>query len=790
MKFSESWLREWVDLDVGVDGLAELLTMGGLEVAAVTPAAPPLTGVVVAELRNVDPHPLADSLAVCRVHDGDDEHTVVCGAPNARAGLRSAYAPPGVTLPGERAIDDVDVRGVTSAGMLCSPAELGLGDDAAGIVELSDDAPVGTDLSAYLDLTDRIVDIDLTPNRGDCFCVTGIARDVAALAGVEMRRIDVAAVAAANAACFAVELDDPAGCPRYACRVIEGLNAAAPTPMWMQERLRRAGVRGINALVDVTNYVMLELGQPMHAFDRDKLTQKIVVRQARAGERLMLLDGGDIELDQGTLVIADGAGPVALAGVLGGEPTSVSGITTSVLLESAFFEPVRLAGVARSYGLHTDASTRFERGVDPAGQARAIERATALIVDICGGTPGSVAVTEDSRHMPARAAVTLRPRAVGALLGIDLDDTRVRDILLALDMAVEAGADGWRVIPPSFRFDIAHEVDLIEEVARVHGYAALPAALPVGQARPALPVMDTARERDMRALLGSRGFFEAITYSFIDPDLARLLEPEGAPVALSNPISSEMSVMRRSLWPGLLNAARHNLNRRHDAVRLFEIGMVFRDDGAGLRQARQVGAVAGGRALPEQWGAGPRECDFFDLKQDVDTLLQSMGYVDRRYAPAPDPALHPGQSASLLVHHTEVGRIGALHPRIALALDIDKSLFLFEIDIDSLPESGTRAFAPLSKYPPVRRDISVVVGETISAQDCLSVAREAGGALLRDLQLFDVYRGQGIDSDKKSLTMGLIFQTASRTLTEDEVEIAREQIVDALAQRVGGTLRE
>ena len=789
MKVSEQWLREWVDPPHDVDDIAERLTLGGLEVGNIMPAAPSLAGVVVSEVIEVQAHPRADRLSLCRVFDGRQEHQVVCGAPNVVPSMKTAYAAPGVSLPGGHTIEPARIRGVESSGMLCSAAELGLGEDASGIIELPASASPGAELTEALGLDDAVIDIDLTPNRGDCFCVIGIARDLAALTGSPMKMPEVASVVAKSDARFTVELADGDACPRYAGRVIEGLDPHGRTPLWMQERLRRSGVRCVHPLVDVTNYVMLEFGQPMHVFDCDKLKGRIVVRGAHASEHLMLLDGQELELDEGTLVITDESGPVALAGVMGGDTTAVSAVTTKVFLESAFFEPIRLAGVARRYRLHTDASTRFERGVDPTMQARAVERATALILEIYGGSAGPCEVS-DLGTVAVPAAIEFRPAAVERLLGVSVDDGRIEEIFESLEMKVVRSGGAWLVSPPAFRFDITMEADLIEEVARVHGYDAIPYRIPPGAAAPAVPVRESSLEGSLRRCLAARGYFEAVTYSFIDPGHGRLFEPDAEPVLLENPISSDMSAMRRSLWPGLTFAARYNLNRQREDISLFEIGMVFRRDGGQLSQAHRVSGVRCGRAVLQQWGESPRDIDFYDLKQDVESLTKTLGQAGTRIEPGTHPALHPGQCARIMLGTENIGWLGALHPVIAQSIDVDKPFFLFEIDYKFGAAPPIPQFRPISKFPAVRRDINVVVDESVAAVACLEAVREAAGEKLQDLQLFDVYRGQGIDCDKKSLTISLLFQALSSTLMDDEVDSAMQRVLENLSNRVGGRLRE
>ncbi|MGR8919836.1 MAG: phenylalanine--tRNA ligase subunit beta [Gammaproteobacteria bacterium] len=789
MKVSEQWLREWVDPPLSSTEIAERLTLAGLEVDGVLPAGPALDGVVVADVLEVAAHPDAERLKVCRVRSGDTEATIVCGAPNVRAGLKAAWARPGTMLPKDVAVATAAIRGVESDGMLCSAAELGLGDDAAGLLELPPETASGQGLAASLGLDDVVFDIGLTPNRGDCFCTLGIARDLAVLTGSPLRPAAVPPVAAATAREFGVELAAAAACPRYAGRVIEGIDPGATTPLWMQEYLRRGGVRCIHPVVDITNFVMLELGQPMHAFDLAQLAGRIIVREAAAGETVELLDGQNVTLEAGTLVIADAERPVALAGVMGGAGSAVGEETRDVFLESAWFDPVRLAGVARHYRLQTDASTRFERGVDPTEQLRAIERATALILEICGGRPGPTTLAEVPDAVPARPLIEFRPQSVNRLLGTALDDDRVHRILTALDLAVERTHGAWRVTPPAFRPDIALEADLVEEVARIHGYDNIPTRLPRGAQLPAVTLADSARETALRHALVERGYFEAITYSFVARDLATAFQPAAAVTALANPISADMGVMRPSLWPGLVEAARHNLNRQHEDVRLFEIGMVFAAADGGFAQVDHIAGLRSGHGSPGHWSGAGRDVDFFDLKQDVEIVLKKLTQVVPAFEPVRHPALHPGQAAAVRAGGRLLGHLGALHPRLAQRLDIDKPMFLFELTLADAGSDGVVQYRPISKFPAVRRDVSVVVDESISAAACLDAARAGAGALLRDLQLFDVYRGQGIDSDKKSLSLGLIFQDVSSTLTDDEVDRAVTRVLDALSEHVGGTLR-
>jgi phenylalanyl-tRNA synthetase beta chain len=791
MKFNERWLREWVDPSIPIDELAHRLTMAGLEVDSVAPAGDRLDGVVVAAVTAVEKHPQADRLSRCLVDCGAAEPVVVvCGAQNVRVGLKSPFAGPGVELPGGRHISVSEIRGVRSHGMLCSAVELSLGEDASGILELPDDASVGDRLTDYLELDDAVVDVDLTPNRGDCLCITGIAREVAVVSETTMRPIEVASGAPQIDDTFAVELEAPDACPRYAGRVIRDLDTGAPTPLWMTERLRRCGVRSINAVVDVTNYVMLELGQPMHAFDLDRLHGGIRVRHAFDGESLVMLDGQEVALSTNTLVIADHEHAVAIGGVMGGQQSAVGSDTRNVFLESAFFDPVQLVNTARRHRLYTDASHRFERGVDYTGQERGIERATRLLIDICGGRPGPVLTAHAPRHLPVRASIEFRPAQIDRLLGIDVDQARAAQIFERLELGVEVGSEVLRVTPPSFRFDLGLEADLLEEIARIYGYERIEARAPVVRTAMSGVGHETERADRARHAMVALGYYEAITYSFIEPADSSRISPTVEPRRLTNPIASDMSVMRASLWPGLLRAAKYNLNRRHLDIRLFEVGMAFEPVAGGVRQHNRIAAVALGDAVPEQWGEVRRAVDFFDLKHDLEALLAALGETSYEVSAAQHPGLRPGHSADIKINGESIGYIGALHPKLVKELDFDNVPIMFEIEIDRVPMDRAPRFRPMSKFPSVRRDISVVVGEPVPARDVLESVRRGAGELLKDLQLFDEYRGQGIDSGKKSLAMGLIFQADSSTLTEDVIEKTVVSVLEQLKHDVGGTIRE
>lgn len=792
MRFSEQWLREWVDPPVDTATLTRDLSMMGLEVDAVVPAAPAFTGVVVAAVVDLEPHPQAERLHVCSVDDGSGTtRQVVCGAPNVVAGMKAPFAPVGTTLADGTAIRRTKIRGVTSHGMLCSPAELGLSDDAEGLLALAPGAPVGADLRAYARLDDQVIDVELTPDRGDCLSIAGIARDVGARYRVPVAAADTAPVAAAGDARHAVALEAPEACPRYCGRVIEGVDPAAPTPDWMAERLRRGGIRPLAVLVDIGNYVMLELGQPLHAFDRARLQGDVRVRRGRGGERLLLLDGREVEVDGDTLVIADERGPIALAGIMGGTDTAVGDGTRDVFLESACFLPPALAGRARRYAAHTDAAHRFERGVDFTLAPRALERATRLILEIAGGTPGPAVDTVAAEHLPERASLRLRAARMRRLLGFEVDAGEAEATLRALGLDVERVDDeAWRVTPPSWRYDLGVEADVIEEVVRIHGCDRVPRTRPAHVAR-----IGTASEQDLplerlRRILVERDWLEAVTYAFLDHALQRQFDPDTEPLALANPIASDMAAMRTHLWPGLVGALRHNLNRQQGRVRLFESGLRFLPHADGLAQEGALAGIAYGPAWPEQWGASTRTVDFYDVKGDVEALLAAAGPGRFRFERGRHPALHPGQAARVVADGEPCGWLGTLDPRVQHALELAGAPVLFELDLRALVRTPLPAPRPLSRYPAVRRDLAVVVDEAVPAQAILAGVREAAPEELREAFVFDVYRGRGIDSGRKSLALGLILQGLSRTLTDQDVEEATAGVLEHLKNKHGATLRE
>jgi phenylalanyl-tRNA synthetase beta chain len=803
MQFSEHWLRTLVDPPISAEELARVLTMSGIEVEACNPVAPPFSGVVVAQIVSVGKHPNADRLSVCRVDTGTGEALgIVCGAPNVAADMKVPCALVGAKLPGESPdkpfeIKTANMRGVESCGMLCSARELGLSDDHGGLLALPADAPLGRDVREVLALDDRLFTLKLTPNRADCLSVLGVAREVAALTRSKLKAPDVRPVPPANNATFPVKITHADGCGRFTGRVIRNVNAAAATPEWMRQRLERAGQRSISALVDVTNYVMLELGRPLHVYDLDKLAGGIDVRFGKKGERLKLLNEQVVDVDETVLCITDRSGPIGLGGVMGGDSTKAEPATRNIFLESAFFFPEAVAGRARRYNFSSDASHRFERGVDFDNNVPGIERATRLILDICGGEPGPTVDTV--AKLPERRPVRMRVARAHKVIGVPVPAEDMGDIFRRLGLAhvCEGAGDGqvFVVAPPSFRFDIEIEEDLIEEVARVYGFDRIPERPPL-----ALSTMRPQHEgrrsaHALRQQLADCDYHEVINFSFVEEQWEADFSGEANPIRLANPIASQLAVMRSTLAGGLVSNVRYNLNRKLDRIRVFELGRVFlRDpevkdgelDVAGVRQPNRVGAIAYGPALEEQWGVPGRNVDFFDVKADVESLLAPRS---ARFEPASHPALHPGRAARVMLEGRAIGWLGELHPRWQQKYDLPRAPVLFELDTEALCGVAIPQYREISKFPPVIRDRSMDFGESVSAARILAELTQNRPPIVQDIRVFDVYRGGNLGRGRKSLAFRVVMQDTARTLTDAEADAAMAQLTELLSAKFGAKLR-
>lgn len=784
MKFSENWLRTWVNPALSSEALGHQLTMAGLEVEALEAVAPAFNNVVVAEVLEVVKHPNADRLNVCQVNVGEAQPlTIVCGAANVAVGVKVPCARIGALLPGDFAIKQAKVRSIESFGMLCSAVELGLATESDGLWLLPSDAPVGKTLREYLDLDDKLFTLKLTPNRSDCSGMIGVAREVAAMTGSPLTPVEIQTQPVTLTEQLPVNVADAQACPLYCGRLVRGVNAAAATPDWMLRRLERSGLRGINAVVDITNYVMLEMGQPLHAFDLAKLSGGIAVRKARKGESLVLLNEQQVTLDEEVLVIADDARVLALAGIMGGQGSGVETATQDVFLESAFFHPDAIAGKARRFGLATDSSFRFERGVDFAGTRLALERATQLLLEICGGSAG--AVSEVRGQLPKREAIALRRSRVARVLGIELANSQIADLLTRLQFEFTANGDDFRVTPPSFRFDLSIEADLIEELARLHGYDNIPALAPQA-ALTMLPHSELQQPLTrIQQLLVARDYQEIVSYAFVDEQTERELCGNEHPVALQNPIASNLAVMRSSLIVGLVGALRFNLNRKQPRVRLFEIGACFAKANDQYQQTQRVSGLAYGAAQPEQWGAAARTVDFYDVKADVEAL-----FVPRqlRFVAAAHPALHPGRSAQIYCGEQVVGWIGELHPHWQQQYDMAQAAVWFEVDLGAVTQATVPRMSEIAKFLPVRRDLAVLVDEAVAVQALLDAMQTASAPNVVEVALFDVYRGKGVEQGKKSLAFRVLLQDTQKTLTDSEIEPSIALLVDAMQQH-GAQLR-
>ena len=790
MKFSESWLRSFVNPAISGGDFSHLLTMAGLEVEEEESVAPAFDGVIVAEVLEVAKHPDADRLNVCRVNIGAGEpQQIVCGAPNVAPGLKVPCALPGANLPGDFKIKIAKVRGIESSGMLCSAKELGISDDASGLLVLTSDAPVGEDIRRYLDLDDRLLTLKLTPNRADCLSLTGIAREVSALTNTPATYPQIAATKVTTDARREIVLDAADACPLYCGRVISDVNAKAPTPEWMKRRLERSGVRAISALVDITNYVMLEMGQPLHAFDNARLSGAIHARLAKPGEQILLLNEQTLELQDDVLLIADDRRPVAVAGIMGGEDSGITLETTEMFLESAFFAPKAVAGRARRYGFGSDASHRFERGVDFGSTRQALERASQLIIDICGGQVGPLC--EAQAALPLRQPVRLRLARVAKILGVAFTAQQIGDIFARLGFAFTHDGDDFIVSPPTYRFDIEIEEDLIEEIARLHGYDEIPSRAP--QARLAmLPQTEDSRPLfRVRQILADRGFQEVVNFAFVEESWESDFAANVSPIRLANPIASQMSVMRSTLIGGLVANVVTNLKRKQNRIRLFETGRCFFRDQqgqpvAGFRQPWKLAGVAYGSASPEQWATATRPVDFYDIKGEVESLLAP---VVARYEKTTHPALHPGRCARILVNDREIGFIGELHPQWLQKYDLPLAPVAFELDLDALTWARLPKYVEVSKQPPAFRDLAIVVDQTIALQAILDGLSANRPAIVRDFRLFDIYTGKGIEQGKKSLAFRIVMQDTQRTLQDAEVDAATQQLIEYLHQAFAAQLR-
>lgn len=795
MKFSESWLREWVKPAINSEELAHQITMAGLEVDEIAPVAGEFTGVKVGKVVECGQHPDADKLRVTKIDIGEEELLdIVCGASNCRLGLTVAVATVGAVLPGDFKIKKAKLRGVPSHGMLCSFSELGIDVESDGILELPEGSTLGMDVRELLELNDVAIDVDLTANRADCFSIRGLAREVGVLNRADVTEPTIEAVATSIEDTVSIDVKATEACPRYLGRVIKNVNAKAETPIWMQEKLRRCGIRSIDAIVDITNYVMLEQGQPMHAFDLSKIDGGIVVRMAEQDEKLTLLDGNEAKLNSNTLVIADQNKALAIAGIFGGKESGVTSETTDIMLECAFFAPDHIRGRARAYGLHTDSSLRFERGVDSTLQATAMERATQLLVELCGGEVAPISAAESDADLPKESTVALRRSKLDGLLGHHIPSTDVVEILTRLGCAVESTDTGWTATSPSWRFDIAIEQDLIEEVGRIYGYNNIPNQAPVA----ALNMNDHKEANQplkrVRDLLVDRGYHEAITYSFVEPEQQKLIVPEIEPLILPFPISADMSAMRLSLWTGLINTVVHNQKRQQPRVRLFESGLRFIPEESaenGMRQEMMLAGIIAGTRGEEHWDIATNTVDFFDLKGDLEAVLElTANELAYEFKVAQHPALHPGQTAAIVVGGKEVGFIGTVHPELERKFGLNGRTIMFEIEWDAINTRVIPEAAAVSKFPANRRDIAIVADEAIASGDIVAECLASGGELLTSAKLFDVYRGQGVEDGKKSLAIALTLQSVERTLEEADITSAVDAIVAAIGEKFSATLRD
>lgn len=791
MKISETWLREWVNPPLTLAELGERLTMAGLEIEEIVPVAEKFTNVVIAEITQIKKHPEADRLNICTVDVGAEAPlTIVCGAANVQTGMKVPAALEGAVLPHQLHITQTQIRGITSQGMLCTAKELGLAEEGDELYAFPAEAFVGESVWEYFQLNDHLIDISITPNRGDCLSIKGLAYEIKALTECPLTPPELTPLQPVIEETKTIEMTAKKACPRYVGRIIRQVKADAATPLWLKERLRRSGIRSISPVVDVTNYVMLELGQPMHAFDLKQITGNITVRFAHAGEAAELLDGRVVTLDEKTLVIADQQKILAIAGVMGGMNSAVTLLTTDIFLESAFFNAEVVTRQSRHYGITSESAYRFERGVDPTLQREAIERATQLLINIVGGNPGPIIEMMDAPQLPQPTVILLRVEKISRLLGISLEPAAIENILTRLGFSIQKNTSGWAVTVPPRRADIKIEVDLIEEIARIHGYPNIPLHNPSAAMQIPAVKENKVGLSVLRRALCDLGYHEAITYSFIEQRLQNLFDPEFIPKPLVNPITADMNVMRTSLWPGLINVFLYNYNRQMSRVRLFESGLRFIIQDEKLLQEKTLAGLVSGSAFPEQWGTPTREVDFFDLKGDLENIFKlTLAAEEYTFEQGTHTALHPGQTAIIKRKGLAVGVMGSLHPSLMQTLDIGQKIFLFELDLDSISSGRLAKFLEISKFPEIRRDIAIIVDRTVPWQAIRDTIKEVAGELLMKVELFDLYQGKGIPEGRKSIAAALTLQHSSRTLVDREVADLVERVIVALKDRFTAELR-
>ena len=791
MQISENWLREWVNPDLSSAQLAETLTMAGLEVDSIYSQKPQFSNVVVANVVSVEPHPNSDKLKLCQLNDGSaDSIQVVCGAGNVKSGINVPLARVGACLPGDLSISKTEIRGVKSEGMICSAAELGLAEKSEGIMHLDKNAELGCALAAHLQLDDQILELELTPNRGDCLGISGVARELAALTDTTLQSSEINPVIATVQSKVPIDVIAGEGCPRYVARIVEAIDPTAQTPDWIKEKLRRSGIRPISSIVDITNFVMIELGQPMHAFDLDNINRGIIVRYAEQDEKLTLLDEKQLSLHTDDLLICDYQGPVALAGIMGGLGSGISSKTTAVLLESAFFSQQLIIGKARRIGMQTDASYRFERGVDPYLQNKAIQRATQLIIEICGGQPGPVLEQVSDKYIPVKQAVTVRYAQINKLIGVDIKPDDVCSYLSRLGCDVQMGETALTATPPEFRFDLEFEHDLIEEVARLYGYNRIPENPPIASVHSSGSSEASIGNSRIRNLMIDRGYQETITYSFVDPTLQNKFDNGDIAIKLANPISENLSEMRLSLLPGLVNCLVSNYQRQHRQIKLFELGNVYNILNNQRIETFKLGVILTGFQRSEQWAADSKGVDFYDIKSDLEALTTLSGEATcYQYEAQSLTGFHPGRCAKIYKDGEQAGFIGQLLPSIIAQHDVDQDVYYFEINLDHLTQTRIPQYRSTSKFPSTRRDLSIIIDRQITAQALIDDIKANAGHDLVELKLFDVYTGKPIDSAQKSISFGLTFQALERTLTEKEMDETCQRVMEQLKLKFNAKLR-